>query len=79
MNATIFFTLPYGIHDGSNLYLTASANEAGECLAILQNSLKREYDFWGALTFRVVDGMIFCGEISNLTPIGVLYKEGYHV
>jgi hypothetical protein len=79
MIATIFFTLPHGIYSNDPLYLTASGVSAGECLDSLEKQLKSEYQFWTVLTYRPMDGMIFSGEVSTLTPIGVLYREGYPI
>lgn len=77
MNATIFVTLSYGVILGESMYMTEQAPTAGECLHKLQDRLGQKMGYTPTLTFRLLDGMIFWGDVSSTIPIGVLYQEGY--
>ena len=77
MKASIFLTLnPDSSLFHRATYMTEEADSAEECLRKLQDRLSQKIGSV-SLTFRPIDGMIFCWEISSDIPIGVLYREGY--
>lgn len=77
MHATVFVNISYGPLVGKSIHLTQEAPTAEECLAKLALLLRQKLDYTPTLTFRPADGMIFCQEMSDLVPLGVLYREGY--
>lgn len=77
MHATIFVTIGYGIIAGESFHMTEEADSTTECLRKLQDRLSQKLPYMPVLTFRPHDGMIFCGNISPIIPIGVLYQQGY--
>jgi hypothetical protein len=77
MKATVFVNIAYGVVVGKSFASTVEADSAEKCLTDLQDQLRKLINYTPTLTFRPKDGMIFWGEMSSTTPIGVIYREGY--
>lgn len=76
MIATIFVSIE-NKEVTESLVLTETKETAEECVEALGERLGEKLGYIPRLTFRPADGMIFCGDMSIVTPIGVLYRAPY--